>query len=116
MDELVIFELDLTGGTCGFPAPIPGIGTADQIRNELIRRNKVVRELKASFELNIERKFLKNISFLDDEKVKTFIFDHGIKKMPVFLLNGTKIIHFGSFPDAKELASIISNELRTNNE
>ena len=116
MYDLVIFELDLTGGTCGFPAPIPGIGTADQIRNELIRRNRVIRQLNAHLNLSIERKFLKNISFLDNEIVKNFVFNQGIKSMPVFLLNGKRIIYYGSFPDAKILLDLILKEINNNNE
>ena len=111
MDELVIFELDLTGGTCGFPAPIPGMSSADQIRNELIRRNKVIRVLKGQLNISIERKFLKNISFLDEEIVKTLVFNQGVESMPVFLFNGNKIIHYGSFPGVKELSSTIQNEM-----
>lgn len=111
MNELIIFEMDLTGGTCGFPAPIPGLKPADQIRNELIRRNRIINNLKSTFNIEIERIFLKNVSFLNNEIVKNFIFNQGIDAMPVFLLDGNKIVHHGSFPDLDIISQILSKEI-----
>ncbi len=107
MDKLEIFELDLTGGTCGFPANIPGIPSADQIRTELIRRNKGVKSIENKFNIKIKRTFLRNISYLDNEFVKNYISKNGIKSMPIFLFNENEIIHSGTFPDLDEFEKII---------
>jgi len=112
MDELKIFELDLTGGTCGFPAKIPGIPSADQIRNELIRRNRAVKDIESNFNVKIKRNFLRNISYLEDELVKSHVTKNGIKSMPIFLLNNKDIIHTGSFPDYDAIETTLSSELK----
>ena len=112
MDKIKIFELDLTGGTCGFPAKIPGIPSADQIRNELIRRNKVVKSIESKFNVKIERNFLRNISFLENEFVKNHVTKNGIKSMPIFLLNEKDIIHSGSFPEFEVIKTMIPHEMK----
>ena len=112
MAKLKIFELDLTGGTCGFPAKIPGIPSADQIRNELIRRNKVVKSIESKFNVKIERNFLRNINYLENEFVKNHVTKNGIKSMPIFLLNDKNIVHSGSFPDFDVIENKIPLELK----
>ena len=115
MDKIIIFELDLTGGTCGFPAKIPGIPSADQIRNELIRRNKVVKNIESTFNIEIKRNFLRNISYLENELVKNHVTKYGIKSMPIFLFNEKNIIHSGSFPDFDVLENKLKLMLAENN-
>jgi len=46
MSKLIIFEIDPTGGTCGFPAPLLGQSSTNVIRDELIRRSRITREIK----------------------------------------------------------------------
>ena len=103
MPELLIFEMDPTGGFCGFPAEIPGLPPADIMRQELIRRNKIVKQLQNQLNINVKRVFLRNVSFLKDETVKSFVKQEGNKAFPVFLY-GEKIIHSGSFPTFEEIA------------
>ncbi len=98
MLKLYIYELDPTGGTCGFPAPIPGQRSVNSLRNELIRRSRVVKDLKNKLKLDVERVLLRSVSFLKDETVKNLLKTEGIKSFPVFIYNN-KIIHYGTFPD-----------------
>ena len=59
MPELQIFEIDPTGGSCGFPAEIPGLPPADMMRQELIRRNNIVKKLENQLQIKVKRNFLK---------------------------------------------------------
>jgi len=103
MPELQIFELDPTGGCCGFPAEIPGLPPADMMRQELIRRNNIVKKLENQLQIKVKRNFLKTVAFLSNEIVKDFVRQKGNQTFPVFLY-GDKIIHSGSFPTLEVLA------------
>ena len=102
MPELQIFEIDPTGGSCGFPAEIPGLPPADMMRQELIRRNKIIKKLENQLQIKVKRNFLKTVAFLSNEIVKAFVRQKGNQAFPVFLYNN-KIIHSGSFPTFEEL-------------
>ena len=102
LPELKIFELDPTGGCCGFPAEIPGLPPADMLRNELIRRNKIVKQLENQLQIKVNRIFLKTVSFLADDLVKDFVRQKGSQAFPVFLY-GEQIIHSGSFPTLEDI-------------
>lgn len=108
MTELQIFELDPTGGCCGFPAEIPGLPPADMMRNELIRRNKIVKQLESQLQLTVKRNFLKTVSFLANDIVKDFVRREGNQAFPVFLYGDT-IIHSGSFPPFEDIVAKIQN-------
>ncbi|NVM55666.1 MAG: arsenic metallochaperone ArsD family protein [Candidatus Helarchaeota archaeon] len=103
MPDLYIFEMDPTGGYCGFPAEIPGLPPADVMRQELIRRNKVIKQLQSQLKIEVKRIFLKTVSFLKNEIVKAFVRQEGNNAFPVFLY-GEKILHSGSFPSFEEIA------------
>ena len=109
MSKLFIYELDPTGGTCGFPAPIPGQSSVNSLRNELIRRSRIVKDLRNKLKLDVERILLKSVSFLKDETVKDLLKNEGIKSFPVFIYE-KKIIHYGDFPDTE----IINKKLNLN--
>lgn len=98
MVPLQIFELDPTGGFCGFPAEIPGLPPADMMRQELIRRNKVVKQIENELQIEVKRIFLRTVSYLENEIVEDFVRKEGNQAFPIFLY-GEKIIHYGSFPD-----------------
>ena len=108
MSELQIFELDPTGGCCGFPAEIPGLPPADMLRQELIRRNKIVKQLENQLQIKVKRIFLKTVSFLTHDLVKDFVREKGNQAFPVFLYS-EKIIHSGSFPTLEEVVHEIEN-------
>lgn len=107
MKNLFIYELDLTGGTCGFPAQIQGQAPVEAIRNELIRRSRITTEIKNKLKIDVQRIILKNIGLLDNEIVKNFIKIEGIKAFPLFFFNN-KIIHFGNFPEFEIIKKKIS--------
>ncbi|MHA1268030.1 MAG: arsenic metallochaperone ArsD family protein [Candidatus Helarchaeota archaeon] len=110
MPTLFIFELDPIGGFCGFPAEIPGLPSAEVMRQELIRRSQIIKELKRQFEnLQIHRIFLKTVIFLKNPIVKGFIQQKGKEAFPVFLLDD-HIIHSHSFPDFEDIAKKIKHQ------
>ena len=113
MTILTIYEKDLTGGTCGFPANIPGMPSAEQIRNELIKRNRVIKQIEKSFDIKVNRIIIKNISQIQDTKVKELLFKEGNKAFPIFILKN-KIIHFGSFPEFEVIYNILKS-IKTSN-
>ena len=100
MPKLLIYELDPTGGTCGFPAPIPGQPSVNSLRNELIRRSKITKEIRIKLKIEVERVLLKNISFLENQTVKELLKNEGRKSFPIFFYEN-KIIHWGNFPDTE---------------
>lgn len=106
MPELYIYEQDPTGGTCGFPAELPGFPSSACIREELIRRSKIIKQLETKFHLEVKRIFLKNPGFADNSLVKNLLKEQGSKALPIFLYEG-KIIHFGTFPDFETLHEIL---------
>ncbi len=106
MPELYIYEQDPTGGTCGFPADLPGFPSPNQIRDELIRRSKIIKQLENKLHLEVKRIFLKNPGFADNSVVKTLLKEQGSKAFPIFLYE-SKIIHFGTFPDFEILYEIL---------
>lgn len=106
MPDLIIYELDPTGGFCGFPAEIPGLPPVDMMRQELIRQSRVVNQLKKQLKIEINRNFLRNAGDADNPIVKSFVEKYGVKAFPVFLY-GDKILHSGSFPAFEELAQKI---------
>ncbi len=97
MPDLIIYELDPTGGFCGFPAEIPGLPPVDVMRQELVRQSRVIDQLKKQLKIEVNRNFLRNAGAADNPIVKSFVEKKGIKAFPVFLY-GDKILHFGSFP------------------
>jgi hypothetical protein len=103
ISDLVIYELDPTGGFCGFPAEIPGLLPADRMRQELIRRSRVTNQIKKHFKIEVKRIFLRNAGALDNQIVKIFIQKEGIKAFPVFFYDN-KILFSGSFPSFEVLA------------
>ncbi|MHA1379741.1 MAG: arsenic metallochaperone ArsD family protein [Candidatus Helarchaeota archaeon] len=111
MSKLYIYELDITGGTCGFPASVPGQAPVNIIRNELIRRNKITKDIKNQLNINIERIILKNISFLDNDLIKDLLKKEGIRAFPIFLLDG-EIVHRGNFPDSKLIILKIKDKMK----
>ncbi|MHA1300679.1 MAG: arsenic metallochaperone ArsD family protein [Candidatus Helarchaeota archaeon] len=110
MVKLFIYELDLTGGTCGFPASIPGQAPADTIRNELIRRNRITKEIKKKLNIKVERILLKSVNYLNNEIVKDLLKKEGIRALPVFMLE-EKIIYSGNFPQAEIIIQKIKENL-----
>ncbi len=110
MPELQIFELDPTGGCCGFPAEIPGLPPADMMRQELIRRNKIIKQLENQLQIKVQRNFLKTVSFLTNDIVKDFVRQKGNQAFPVFLY-GNKIIHSGNFPSFEEIGPKIEQSV-----
>lgn len=109
LPDLIIYELDPTGGFCGFPADIPGLAPADMMREELVRQSQVVNQLRKQLKIEINRNFLRNAGDVDSPIVKSFVEKHGAKAFPVFLY-GDKILHFGNFPDFEELVRKINEE------
>ena len=107
MPDLIIYELDPTGGFCGFPAEIPGLPPVDIMRQELIRQSRVVNQLKKQLKIEINRNFLRNAGDANNPIVKSFVEKYGVKAFPVFLY-GDKILHFGSFPPFE----VISQKIR----
>ena len=104
MPSLTIYELDPTGGFCGFPAEIPGLPPADAMRQELIRRNKIIKNLENQQNIVIKRVFLRSPgSKIDNTHIISFLKEEGSKAFPIFLYRG-KIIHSGSFPDFETLS------------
>ncbi|MHA1650019.1 MAG: hypothetical protein ACTSYB_07480 [Candidatus Helarchaeota archaeon] len=102
MPELYIYELDPTGGYCGFPAEIPGLPPAELMRRELIRRNKITKQIKNQLKIDVKRIFLRKPGLIDNPIVKAYVKETGVQAFPVFLYNN-KIIHAGSFPDPEIL-------------
>ncbi|HUY00276.1 MAG TPA: arsenic metallochaperone ArsD family protein [Candidatus Deferrimicrobium sp.] len=109
MPELFIFEMDPTGGCCGFPADIPGLPPAEIMRQELVRRNRIANQVKSQLKIDVQRIFLRNASLLENKTVKAFVEKEGMKAFPVFLY-GEKIIHCGNFPDFEIIAEKLSKE------
>jgi hypothetical protein len=109
MPELFIFEMDPTGGCCGFPADIPGLPPAEIMRQELIRRNRIANQIKNQLKIEVQRIFLRNASLLENKIVKDFVQKEGIKAFPVFLY-GDKIIYSGNFPDFEIIAETLLKE------
>jgi hypothetical protein len=107
MPDLIIYELDPTGGFCGFPAEIPGLPPVDLMRQELIRQSHIVNQLKKQFKIEVNRNFLRNAGAADNPIVKSFIEKIGVKAFPIFLY-GDRILHSGSFPAYEELAHKIT--------
>ncbi|MFX1298357.1 MAG: arsenic metallochaperone ArsD family protein [Promethearchaeota archaeon] len=107
MAILCIYETDPTGGWCGFPAEIPGLPPANSIRQELIRRNKIIKRLEFELKIEVKRVFLRTPgSPVDNPHVKTFLQEKGSKSFPIFLY-GDEIIHSGTFPDLDTLSQKI---------
>lgn len=106
MPDLVIYELDPTGGFCGFPAEIPGLPPANLMRQELVRRSQIVNEIKRKLQIEIRRVFLRNAGAIDNQIAKNFVQQEGVKAFPI-VLYGSKIIHAGSFPSVEELVQKI---------
>lgn len=106
MSGLIIYELDPTGGFCGFPAEIPGLLPADMMRQELIRQSRIANQIKRQLKIDVKRIFLRNAGDLDNQIVKNFIQKEGIKAFPVFLYED-KILFSGSFPAFEVLAEKI---------
>ena len=107
MPKLYIYERDPTGGTCGFPAEIPGLPSADFIRQELIRRNKIVKQIESTMKIEVKRIFLKNAGFAEGPLVKSFLRDKGSDALPIFIYKGT-IIYHGNFPEFEILCQKIN--------
>ncbi|MHA1230245.1 MAG: arsenic metallochaperone ArsD family protein [Candidatus Helarchaeota archaeon] len=106
MKELKIYERDLTGGLCGYPAEIPGMPSAEEIRKELIRRNGAVRKVEKELGVKVDRIVVRMPSQIENKIVKDLLESEGIKAMPVFVLN-KKIMHYGNFPGGDKLVKMI---------
>ena len=106
MSKIIIYELDMSGGTCGFPAPIPGQPPVNKMRNELIRRSRITKRIRSELGIEVDRVILKNISFLDNEIVKDYLNKEGRSAFPVFLYK-EKIIYSGDFPDFEVLHKLL---------
>jgi len=106
---LYIYEKDPTGGLCGFPADIPGVPSADIIRNELIRRNRIIKKIEKLIDIKIERIIIKNISQIDNQLVKELLSEKGKEAFPIFLYNN-RIIYYGKFPDDMTLITQFKQE------
>ena len=102
-ETLYIYELDPTGGYCGFPAEISGLPPANVIRQELIRRNKIIKMIESELKITVKRIFLRNPGSVDNTLIKDFLKKEGNKAYPIFL-SGTTIIHSGNFPDFEILS------------
>ncbi len=110
MKQLVIYELDPTGGCCGFPAEIPGLPPADAMRHELVRRNRIAKQLESELNIQVKRIFLRSPgALIESSVVKSFISAQGNNAFPVFLVDET-IIHSGNFPDYETIAKKISGQ------
>lgn len=81
------------------------------MRQELVKRSRVVNQIKKQFNIEVKRVFLRNAGALDNQIVKNFIQKEGIKAFPVFLFND-EILFSGSFPPFEVLAQKIKeNEI-----
>jgi len=107
--ELIIYELDPTGGFCGFPADIPGLPPAEIMREELVRQSQIVNQIRKQFAIEVKRIFLRNAGALDNQIVKSFVQKEGISAFPVFLYNN-EILFSGSFPPFEVLAQKIQEK------
>ncbi len=108
LSELVIYEKDPMGGTCGFPAELPGLPSASFIRQELIRKNKIVKQLENSLKISVKRIFLKTLTAINDLLVQNYLKEKGNQAFPIFLYN-KRIIHSGNFPDFETLSTKIEH-------
>jgi len=113
LPELIIYEKDPMGGSCGFPAELPGLPPALVIRQELTRRNKIVNQLKQTLKISIKRIFLKTITSLDNEIVQNYLKEKGSQAFPIFLFRN-KIIHAESFPNSEELIQKLRQQVPFN--
>jgi len=106
MPDLIIYELDPTGGFCGFPAEYPGLPPAEVMRQELVRRSRIANQVKKQFKIEVKRVFLRNAGTLDNPIVKSFVQEEGIKAFPVFFYDN-RILFSGNFPPFEVLSQKI---------